>query len=326
MYDVITVGSATVDGFVQTGDNLFQKVYQNCVRVPFGSKILVTDIKFDVGGGGTNSAVSLSRLGFKTSFIGRIGMGHNCQRVLNVLRKENVDTSFVQQEGGRTGFSIVLDAKGHDRTILAFKGSNNNLRYSTIKKSRLKTKWFYFSSMMGESFTTLEKLAMFAHRNNIKILFNPSNYLAKKGKSYLKKILDNTEILVLNLEEASILAGNGNKKVYILLKELYSLGPKIVVITDGKKGVHAFDNSYYYFIKPHKINVLETTGAGDAFASSFLAGIIKKGSIEFALQLGIANAESVIQHYGTKNKLLTWREALRAINKNPAKLLKKRVE
>ena len=71
---------------------------------------------------------------------------------------------------------------------------------------------------------------------------------------------------------------------------------------------------------PHKVKVVETTGAGDAFASSFLSGLLKKNDIKFALKLAIINAESVIQYHGAKNKLLTYREALKILKKMPVKI------
>jgi len=110
----------------------------------------------------------------------------------------------IVKEKGKTGFSVILDAIGKDRTVLFYQGVNNKLKYRDIKKN-LKTKWFYFSSMIDESYKTLEKLSDYAKKNNIKILFNPSTYLTKKGYHFLKKIIDNTEILILNKEEASLI-------------------------------------------------------------------------------------------------------------------------
>ena len=225
---------------------------------------------------------------------------------------------IVRSKEGRTSYSIILDSLEHDRTILTFKGSSNDLKFSEINKKKLKTKWFYFSTMMGDSFNTLEKLAEFAEKNNIKIAFNTSEYLAKKGQRFLENILSKTTLLVLNKEEAALIVGAGNERE--LLERLHQLGPKIVIITDGKQGVHAYDGKKVYYLKPSKIKVVETTGAGDAFASSFLSGLIKKNDIKFALQLASANAESVISHHGAKNKLLTSKEALASMRKNPAKI------
>lgn len=317
MYDVVTVGSATVDVFVETGSSLF-KGKKDFVRVPFGSKILVNELRSATGGGGTNTAVSLSRMGFKVGFLGKIGKGLSSQRVLNELKNAKVDC-LACREKARTGYSIILDADGHDRTILTFKGSNNDLRYNEIKKSRLKTRWFYFASMEGESFRTMEKLSDFAARKGIKIIFNPSSYMVKRGVLYLRKVLKNTNIIIMNKEEASILVGKGEteKQLKILLK----LAKDIAVITDGAKGASAYDGEHFYKIKAHNIKVIEATGAGDAFASAFLAGIIKKDDIKFAMKLALANSESVITHYGAKNKLLKWREAVSGIKKQKNKVV-----
>ena len=109
------------------------------------------------------------------------------------------------------------------------------------------------------------------------------------------------------------------------MKKLHKAGPKTVAITDGDKGVYVFDGNYFYYAKPHKVKVVETTGAGDAFASSFLSGIIKKNDIEFAIKIGMTNAESVIQYHGAKNKLLSYKEALKEMRKKPVKVTKKRL-
>ena len=321
MYDVITVGSATVDAFTSTGNRLFKKSKsKNCVSVPFGSKILVDKLKFSVGGGGTNTAVALSKLGLKVSFIGSMGCGNNSQRIVKLLKKEEIDCSFIQSCNGRTGYSVILDASGHDRTILAFKGTNDQLDYNEINKSKLKTKWFYFGAMLNKSLKTQIRLAQYAKKNNIKIAYNPSSYLAKKGAKHIKIILEKTTLLILNKEEAEYLVGKNNIKN--TLKKLQNLGPKIVVVTDGPRSTLAIDQDYIYEIKPDKIKVVESTGAGDAFASSVLAGLIKHNDLETALKLGLVNSQSVITHYGAKNKLLSYPEALKKSKNKKIKKVK----
>ncbi|MBU4493339.1 MAG: carbohydrate kinase family protein [Nanoarchaeota archaeon] len=298
MYDIITVGSATVDVFANTESKLIKiktsSSEEDLIAYPSGSKILIKELRFTTGGGGTNTAVSLARLGHKVAYLGSLGNDENGRR--------------------------ILDSIEHDRTILTYKGANNKLKFSSINQKKLKTRWFYFSSMVSKSFKTLEKLAEFAEKNNIKIAFNPSTYLAKKGKSYLKKILIRTTILILNNEEALLLAGKNNVKS--MLKKLYELGPKIIVVTNGKKPLNAYDGKTIYELMPNKIKVIESTGAGDAFASSFLSGMIKKNDVGFALKMGLANSESVITHPGAKNRLLKYNEILKVIKNRPAKIKK----
>jgi len=224
---------------------------------------------------------------------------------------------------GHAGYSIILDTLEHDRTILVHKGINDELKLEDIPYKKLKAKWFYFGAMMKEAFHTLEKLAEFAQQNKIKIAFNPSTYLAEKGSRHLGHIISRTELLVLNKEEACLLVGNDS--IEGLLLKLKGLGPKIVVITDGKNDLYVIDSKFIYSAKPPFVKIVDTTGAGDAFAASFLSGLIRKNSIEFAIKLGMANAMSVITHYGAKNILLTYNEAMKAMRKLKIKIHKKKI-
>ncbi|MFW6014107.1 MAG: carbohydrate kinase family protein [Candidatus Nanoarchaeia archaeon] len=322
MYDVITFGSATVDVFVKTGLEMISIKHdgeeEEFVAYESGSKILIKDLDFMLGGGGTNTAVSFSRLGLKTAFCGCLGLDENAEHIIYSLKKEKVDFVGTKKEG-KSGYSVILDSLEDDRTILAFKGVNDKLQYKEIEKKILDCRWFYFSSLMGESYKTFVKLTDYAKKKGIKVAFNPSSYLAKKGCEYLKKPLKNTYFLILNLEEAQLLVGKFNVKD--LLKKISELGPKIVVITNGKEGAYAYDGSYY-FISGGNVKVKETTGAGDAFASSFLAGIMLKNETGYALRLASANASSVIGELGAKNNLLTLKDANKKIKNKRVKKLK----
>jgi sugar/nucleoside kinase (ribokinase family) len=160
--------------------------------------------------------------------------------------------------------------------------------------------------MMDNSFKAVKKITYHANIHNIKIAFNPSLYLVKKGIRYLKPVLRNTEILVFNKEEAQALLGKNMENIYQLLHEIQTLGPKIVIITDGKNGAHCLDTieKHFYGIKPLKLKIKETTGAGDAFASGFVAGKILGKDTQYSLRLAMLNAESVIKYKGAKNRLL----------------------
>jgi ribokinase len=318
MYDVITVGSSTIDVFACVESELIKiktaHHEEELIAYPCGSKILINELNFLTGGGGTNTAVSLSRLGLNVGYLGKIGSGSNSRLIIKRLKDEKVDFVGVNSKKYHAGYSIILDSIEGDRTILAFKGANNFLDYKELNFKKIKTKWFYFSSMVGNSYITLEKLSKYAKDHNIKIAFNPSNYLAEKGYHYLQEILNNTELLILNKEESMLLAGRGNIDKIIL--KLMTYGPKQVVLTDGKHGAYTIHGKKLYKVIPNKIKVVETTGAGDAFASTFLAGIIKNKNIKECLTMASVNAESVVQTRGAKNGLLTKRKLTNSINKS----------
>src|SRR3989338_9445401 len=96
MYDIITVGSATLDVFAHAKFSETIKIKDpkgetSLLAFPLGAKIIIEDIDFTVGGGGTNTAVALSRLGFKTGYIGKLGKGTNSDFIHRELKKEKVD-------------------------------------------------------------------------------------------------------------------------------------------------------------------------------------------------------------------------------------------
>lgn len=327
MYDIITVGSANLDVFARTRFSELIKVIDpkgetDLLAFPTGSKILIDELEFTTGGGGTNTAVAFSRLGHKVAFVGKLGHGTNSDFIHKSLKEEKIDLLCAHGKGN-AGYSVILDTLEHDRTILVYKGANDELKYNEVPYKELKTKWFYFSTMMNESFRTLERLAEFAQQNKIKVAFNPSAYLAEKGSSYLKNILSRTELLVLNKEEACLLVGKDAMER--LLFRLKGLGPKIVAITDGKNELYVADEKHIYAAKPPFVKAVDSTGAGDAFAASFVSGILRKNNIEFAIKLGIANSQSVIRHHGAKNILLNFNEAMRAMKRLKIKIRKKSV-
>jgi ribokinase len=296
-FDVVSFGSAVVDVFIKT-DISEKKGFMN---YPVGEKILIRDIKFDVGGGGTNTAVAFSRFGLKTGCICEFGNDENGRKILELLEKEKVRFLGKVIEGELTGYSVILDSKGGERTILTYKGANDEVSLLDIK--RFKTKWLYFSSLLGLSFETQRKLAEAMKKKGVKIAFNPSNYLIEKIN--LKPLLKLIDILILNKEEAETLLKKEHKYQKDLLKGLHSLTKGIVIITDKDSLISCYDGIKKCSIVPHKnIKVVERTGAGDAFASGFVAGRIVGKSIQECLELGLRESESVIQYFGAKNNLL----------------------
>jgi len=309
MYDVITIGSATVDMFCKTDAELISinglGKKQELIAYPVGSKIVINDLTSEIGGGGTNTAVSFSRLGLKTAYLGMLGKDENSKKIIELLKKEKIDFLGDFDTKNQTGYSVILDSIKDDRTILTFKGANDFFKFNERKKYN--TKWFYLCSMTGKSFLEMEKIAKYAQKKNIKIAFNPSSYIAKLGFAKIN-FLKYIDVLILNKEELGELNNNSytdeNSILTDILKISY-LGPKIVVVTDGSDKIRAYSKDLYYTIKPKKVKVLETTGAGDAFASTFIAGIIMNKTIEKSLIAGIINSQSVVQSYGAKNILLT---------------------
>ena len=133
MYDVITVGSATIDVFARTRFSELIKIIDpkgetDLIAYPSGSKILIDELEFTTGGGGTNTAVAFARLGHKVAFFGKLGKGTNSDFIYKSLQNEKVSMLCIRGEG-HSGYSLILDSLEHDRTILFYKGINDELKH-----------------------------------------------------------------------------------------------------------------------------------------------------------------------------------------------------
>jgi len=315
MFDVVCVGSATIDHFLT--------VSQKLKSITYGSKVLVKHIETHTGGGGSNSAAALSKLGLKTAYLGKLGNDDGSKVVEEEFRRHKITILNKRKSKLPLDEAFILNSEQErDRIIYVHKGSSEDLKTKDIPV-KINTKWFYLATLMGKSFPNLIRLSKYAKRHNIKTLFNPSTYLAKQGLRKLKPILKNTNILILNKEEAKLLLKTKSNDVKLLLNKLKKQIKDTVIITNGPKTLHALNQNTIYSSTPPKIKVIHTAGSGDAFNSGFLAGIIKKYPFAEALKLGQANASSVIQHFGTKNKLLTEKEAKKIIKKHKIKVTQK---
>ncbi len=321
-YQVVTIGSATVDHFADTDSELIKidtrTTHEALIAFPLGSKLLIKDLQVTTGGGGTNTAVSFARLGLKTGFLGKLGDDANAEFVLNKLRAESID--FLGGREGQTGFSVILNSIEQDRSILAYKGSNDHLKPTDVKP--FSTDWFYISSMLGESLETVQKIL---DTSSGKVAFNPSNYQAEQGYKKLKTMLDKVTALIINREEACALLGLDyaeQRPVEVLLQELTDvLACEYILITDGKAGAWVCDGETVHHGLPQPdIRIKETTGAGDAFASTFTGAMIKGLALPQALDYAMTNAESVLQFRGAKECLLSWDALSAQVKAKPREL------
>lgn len=309
MYDIITVGSGTVDVFVRTkGGEIRDHLSHRDICYHIGDKVLINGLDYATGGGGTNAAVSFSRMGHKTGWAGMVGQDANMHYILEVLAKERVD--FLGHcEKGKSGYSVVLVGLQKDRTILTFKGINDQLHLSAATIRKMNPKWFYFSAMLGKSFDTQKAIAVHAKKKGIPYAYNPSCYLAKRGVRGLSELIKGATVLVMNAQEAAYLLKTREEELQDNVKKL-SKYCKLAVITDGPRPAYATDGLRMYKLSPTRHKVVDTTGAGDAFASGVVSALIKRKNLQTALQIGYANATSVLSGIGAKNELLRWRKVL----------------
>jgi len=307
-FDIITCGSATLDVFAHTDNEQItvrkKQSTQSFLAYPAGGKILIQSLKFELGGGGTNTAVGFARQGWKVGYVGALGNDETAIDMKSKLKDENV-FFLGTHVNEMSGYSILLDSKAHDRTALVYKGANDKLNIEKIPKSKA----LYMSSMLGQSLKSQIAIAKQAKKNNALIAYNPSLYQVTKGKKTINQLLKIIDVLIFNKEEAQALT----KKTEIkqIHKLLQSWKIPIVIITDGPHQVTCSHKGYLASFKPNNVKVIEATGAGDAFASGFIGTFLYTKNIAKSLMAGQKNSQSVLQYVGAKKGLLNGKELLK---------------
>jgi len=311
MFDIVTFGSAARDIFLKS------KTFQVSAGRRFstgegiclasGSKIDIDNIYFASGGGGTNTAATFALQGFEVAFCGMVGDDSVGKNIIEELNDFGVDTNNVfKTKLKSTNHSIILDPRNDERTILVYRGASGELPKEDIPLEKLQSKWFYLAPLSAKLSGSFEYLVNYAHDNNIKIAVNPGSRQLSLSVNKLKKILKNVDLFFLNKEEASKLTKIPYEKEREIFKKLDKIvSPGIVIMTKGPDGAVVSDGEFMYSAVAPRTKVIDTTGAGDAFASGFLSGLIQSNNnIEYAIQLGMANSVSCIQKIGAKTGLL----------------------
>ena len=302
VYDMISVGDATLDVFVNLIEasvlcNLQKDVCQLCLS--YADKIPVEKVQRVIGGNAANNAVGSSRLGLKAAFYSIVGNDETGKQILETVKREKVSTEYVHVDRKQeSNYSVVLNYKA-ERTILVY---HIDRKYKLPKLKA--TRWIYLTSM-GKNHQNLHKeLLGHVKRTGTRLGFNPGTHQLKQGLEKLKPLLAVTTVLFVNKEEAKRLVGE-IADMKELLMAVRHVGPQIAVITDGQKGSYAYDGREFWKCGITDTPIVERTGAGDSFATAFLAALNHGKSIPDAMRWGTMNSASVITKVGPQAGLLT---------------------
>jgi fructoselysine 6-kinase len=320
-FDFITIGGATEDIAFHVDDSVVVDnkkdiTKQKLLAFEYGAKLRTDKAYSTFGGGAANTAVCLSKLGFKVAGLIPVGDDIRGERIVKNLKKNKVDPFLVQRiKGKESPFAFLILGKGNEHVAFVNSGAKNDFKVSDKSLKKLKkAEWLYITSLAKGWQAALGRITSLERP---KIAWNPGDVQIRAGLGRLKKYLQNTNVLCVNKDEAIELAISAPKyknkprsflnNIRNLLKILKEYGPEIVVVTRGEEGSGAYDGERFYHQSAKKVKkVADTTGVGDAFNSSFVAGLeLYKGDIQKAMQLGMKNSASVVKKQGAQNGLLT---------------------
>lgn len=316
MFQVICVGSASKDIFFPTGEGVFLHTpedieAQEKVAFEVGAKYQIEDRYEAVGGVAANDAQGLARLGLRVACHSCLGDDQIGAWVREELAKEKVDTSLLRlAKGAQSDLSAILVfTQNGERTIFFNRDANEKLIVDSA--SLRQTEWLFVSALNGEWQENL-RAVLRAHKDyGLRLAVNPGQRNMRDDVETVLEAVKQADVLLVNKDEAIALVKHIREASYeelndeaFLVESLYEYGAKTVALTDGLRGAWGFDGSDFLFASVIKQKAVDSTGAGDAFGSGFLAARVKGLGLETSMRWGIANGSNVVRFYGAREGLL----------------------
>lgn len=308
--DVVSIGDIVTDAFIKLEDDqavTYENEQGKWLAMQFGMKLPFDHAEIVEGvGNAANAAASFARLGLNSSLAANVGDDGFGRDMIAALHKNKVDSRFVRINPHKASHYHYVLWYQSERTILV-NSIDYDYHWPHLRPAEV-PKWVYFSSVGKYATEYHDQIADWLDdEKEVKLAFQPGTFQMELGVERLKRLYQRSDVLILNREEAALVGGGNHEDVHDLINKLHELGPKVVVVTDGPAGAYASDgeNRWKMPLYPDPAPPKDRTGAGDAFASTFVAALAKGHNIESALQWAPINSMSVVQETGAQAGLLS---------------------
>lgn len=267
-----------------------------------------------MGGKGANQAMAAHRLGGDVNFITCLGNDSNGQTTLKYYSQEELNVAHSQMaDDTPSGTAMILvDQKGENMIVIN-PGANNMLSSEFIEKEKeIFDEIDIVLIQMEIPYTTIKTICKIAHKKKKRVILNAAP--ARPLDSHIIKMVD---ILVVNETEAETIA---EKKIASIGQEaivdaLLTLGAKTVILTLGEKGCYLKNEQLKLSIPAFKVNVKDTTGAGDTFCGALAVGLAKGESWVNVLEFATAASAMCVTRMGAQPSIPKENEVLSFMRK-----------
>jgi len=273
-----------------------------------GETILAESLGIFFGGKGANQAITAKRLGGNVQFITKVGNDHYGKAYRHHLIKSGLNRKLILEDKKLpTGMAVIeLTTKGENR-IIAFLGANGSLSVNDLK--RLERHWSgvgVFVTQLEISLETVERGLRTAKDQGALTLLNPSPPIPLASH-----ILSTVDFIVPNEVEAQLLTGikwKGDREIRKMANRLLDMGAKNVIITLGPKGLFFKNRNEELWMKAFRVNVVDTTAAGDAFLGGLATSLSENKPIQEALKFANGAGALATTKLGAQPSLPSRRE------------------
>ena len=286
--EVVVVGAAAVDTIAR-----FEEMPKQD-SITFADSCTVYP-----GGAGANVATGLALLGRKAAFFGKLGDDDGGKLLMQAFLQSGVDTRGIRVVAGQRSSACFIPVDSHGNRVIYALGGVALLETANEIETPLlvSVKALYIAEAFPEIALEVIRCSTSAHP---KFFYSPGGVMIWAEKSLLNQVFAQTDVLFVSRSEAETLSGVTNAEESI--KRVADLGPKMVIETVGADGTMIFENGRLVKIPalpPPKI--VDTTGAGDAFAAGVVAGYLEGMGWEESVRLGSAVAAIKIGYLGARS-------------------------
>ena len=302
MFDIVGMGNAIVDLTTKASEN---QAFMNMSLVNKGGyfhtredefeEILLFSKKYEANAGGSvaNSLKAFAALGGKACFIGKIGMDKYGQLFADSLKSYNITSGLMIDKDEATGCSVVLVHDDGEKSICAKRRATKIIPYNGINWGLVEDARCLFLEgyWLDDNLLTVKKIINKAKEGFVKVAFTLADPLVvEKHHDFFAKYMKSIDILIGNENEFQAL---GNIAL-----------PPLAVQTCGAKGVEVYQSGRWLHFEALKAKkIVNTTGAGDAFAGGFLFAYLNHYDLENAVHLGQKCSLDALSHVGASVSL-----------------------
>ena len=286
---------------------------------PTAGQTLIGEFKTGPGGKGSNQAVAAARTGISTAFIGATGNDAFATVAQEFHQAEGIDSYLAKQDEQATGTAAILVNERGENEIVVALGANNFLQPADIHES-LVQQAIILVAQLESNLAALEHALKLGKQHKVTTVLNP----APMRDDFELSLLDHVDILVPNETEFAHLMRMRFPEEHAEFKEASieelstdqlhnhcrSFGVPIFIITLGSKGCLVSTTETFFEIPPlDGIDVIDTTGAGDAFVGGLASGLVQfDGDIKKAVRYGTVVAGLSVTKFGTAPAMPTKQE------------------
>lgn len=241
-----------------------------------GKLVLVDTMELHVGGCASNTAYALSKLGISVGLIGKVGEDGFGDYVVNYMKSAGVDIRGIKRsDKSNTSATMVMVSPDGERSFFHYIGANGDLSYEDVDFELLKeSKILQISgAFLMPNFDGEPAAKVLKEARQMGLITSMDTAWDSKGRwmSVIEPCLEHLDIFMPSIEEARMISGKEEASDIADLFESY--GIKTIVLKMGDKGSYIRTDHTEAYIPAYKVQTVDATGAGDAFAAGFLAGI-----------------------------------------------------